>query len=106
MRQSEILKFFEVGESVRVISGTHTGESGIITQIEGKHAVLMMDSGAVASSQVDGVVADCLKILLSNLKAKTEDMEHVKLLNYIQKSVIENKYQAGEMVKFKGPTQT
>ena len=31
VKQTEIIKFFEVGESVRVISGTHSGESGIIT---------------------------------------------------------------------------
>ena len=54
-----------------------------------------MDSGAQATSHAGGFASETLKILLSNLKAKTEDMEHVKLKDYIQKSVIENKFSAG-----------
>eukprot|EP00347_Sterkiella_histriomuscorum_P019259 403342330 len=91
MKQSEVIKYFECGESVRVIAGTHSGESGIITAIEAKHAVVLMD-GATTSEN--------LKILLSNLKSKKEDMEHVKLRDYIQKSVIEIKYNAGEMIMY------
>jgi len=41
-----------------------------------------------------------LKILLSNLKLKKEEMEHVKLRDYIQKSIIDIKYMAGELIMY------
>jgi transcription antitermination factor NusG len=39
-------KFFEVGESVRVLQGVHSGESGLVIEIlkpDATHAVLLME---------------------------------------------------------------
>jgi transcription elongation factor len=90
VRAKDVLKYFETGESVRIIAGTHSGDSGIIAAINDKHAVVSMD--AEKGSE--------LKILLSNLKSKKEEMEHVKLKDYIQKSIVEIKYQAGDLILY------
>ncbi|CDW77018.1 transcription elongation factor spt5 [Stylonychia lemnae] len=91
VKAKEVLKYFERGESVRVISGTHSGDSGIIAAIDGKHAIVTMDGGSRTEE---------LKILLSNLKLKKEEMEHVKLRDYIEKSIMDIKYQAGELILY------
>jgi len=91
VKSADLRKFFETGESVRVMAGTHAGETGVIVSIHEGHAVLSMDAATGAEE---------LKILLSNLQAKKENTEHIKLRDYIQKSVLEIKYQAGELVQF------
>lgn len=68
-------KHFENGESVRVISGTHIGGSGIITQMTDKLATISMD----------GTKSE-LKILLANLKSKKDEMEHVKLDDFVTRA--------------------
>lgn len=63
----DLQKYFEVGEVVRVISGMHAGGSGTITSLNEKFAGVSMD----------GTQAE-LRIVLTNLKSKKEEMEHVK----------------------------
>ena len=75
------MKYFEQGESVRIIAGSHAGDSGIIAAITDKHAVVSMDATKAE-----------LKILLSNLKSKKEEMDNCKLNNFVQKSVLQIKY--------------
>ena len=83
-----LLKYFECGESVRIVSGTHSGESGLIAAITDKHAVVSME----------GTKAE-LKILLSNLKSKKEE-SCCRNDDYVQKSVLQIRYQAGELILF------
>jgi transcription antitermination factor NusG len=46
VKQKDAVKYFEVGESVRITSGSHSGESGIIQRIiHDKHAVITLDGG-------------------------------------------------------------
>lgn len=53
----DLQRHFDVGESVRVISGLHEGSSGIITSINDDHAHVSMEG----NNQCE------LKILLNNL---------------------------------------
>ena len=96
IKTCDISKFFETGEAVRVMQGTHAGETGLVVAIDGKHAVVSMDAATGAEE---------LKILLSNLQAKKENTEHIKLRDYIRKSVLEIKYQAGDLVQFSSREQ-
>jgi len=66
--QQDVIKYFEVGESVRVIHGIHSGGAGTIISISDKHAVVAME----------GTKSE-LKIMLSNLKLKKEQSEDVRL---------------------------
>ena len=60
VKVKDTIKYFEVGESVRIIQGAHVGEAGIIADIiADKHAVITMEE---TNSE--------LKILLSNLRSK------------------------------------
>ena len=68
----DLQKYFETGESVMIISGLHSGGAGIITSIDEKHALVSME----------GTKSE-LKILLSNLKVKGDDLDYVKLKDYI-----------------------
>jgi hypothetical protein len=68
------LKYFENGELVRVISGIHAGVAGQITAIQERHAIVMMEG-----------TNHELKILLTNLKSKKDEMDNVKLQDFIQK---------------------
>jgi preprotein translocase subunit YajC len=72
VQTKDLQKYFENGESVRVISGFHAGGSGIITQISDKFAVVSMDG-----------TKQELKILLANLKSKRDEMEHLKFDDFI-----------------------
>jgi transcription elongation factor len=91
VKANEVEKYFETGESVRIISGTHAGDTGIIASIIDNHAVVSMDASTGSEE---------LKILLSNLQSKKESMDHIKLRDYIQKSVLEIKYQAGDLILY------
>ena len=71
----DLQKYFEIGEAVRIISGMHAGGSGIITSLKEKFAVISMD----------GTQAE-LRIVLANLKSKKEEMEHVKLNDFVAKA--------------------
>lgn len=56
----DAVKQFEIGESIRIMQGAHSGEVGLIAEIlNDKHAVITMESN---NSE--------LKILLSNLRSK------------------------------------
>lgn len=57
-------KFFEVGESVRILQGIHAGEAGVVTdlqKLEGTHASILMDD-----------TKQELKVLITNLRRKEE----------------------------------
>ena len=89
-KSSDAAKYFECGESVRVIAGLHSGGSGVILALTGGHAVVSMDS---SKSE--------LKILQSNLKLKKNDeMEHVKFEDFIKKDALDIKYLAGDMILY------
>jgi hypothetical protein len=85
----DLQKYFETGDNVRVISGTHTGGSGIITALKDKVAVVSMD----------GTKAE-FKILIGNLKCKGDDMEHIKMQDFISKSLDKVRYIAGDLIKY------
>lgn len=60
VKAKEAVKYFEVGESVRIIEGVHSGAAGLITSIiNDKHAVITLEGGRGE-----------LKILLFNLRNK------------------------------------
>ena len=85
----DLKKYFELGESVRVMSGVHAGNTGIVTAISDKHAFVSME----------GTKSE-LKILLSNLKIKKEDMENVKLQDVINKTQAQMRYMAGDLITY------
>lgn len=68
------MKYFECGEFVRIISGSHAGDAGQIITIHEKHAILIMEG-----------TNHELKILLTNLKTKRDEMENIKLQDFIKK---------------------
>lgn len=74
LKAHEVEKYFENGESVKILHGTHSGETGVIMSSEGQHAILSMD---VATG------AEELRFLLSNLQSKKETQDHIKLKDYI-----------------------
>ena len=43
VKTKDVFKYFEIGESVRVIAGSHSGDCGIIASITDKHAVVQME---------------------------------------------------------------
>ena len=43
-----------------------------------------------------------LKILLSNMKANNEEMEHLKLEDFINKNTTQVKYMAGDLILYEG----
>lgn len=58
----ELVKFFKVGEGVRILQGCHAGEPGQVLEIaEMKHAVVLMESTKTE-----------LKVLITNLRRKEE----------------------------------
>ena len=85
----DLQKYFENGDSVRVISGLHAGGSGVVTALTDKVAVVSMDGTKTE-----------LKILISNLKCKGDDMEHIKLQDLISKSLDQVRYLAGDLIKY------
>lgn len=90
VKRKEVKKYFEVGESVRVIEGSHAGEGGIINAvINEKHALVIMSS---SRSEI--------KILLSNLMSKKEEMGDARIEACAKRSQNENRLSAGEMVLF------
>lgn len=63
-------KFFEVGESVRVLQGQHSGEGGLVIEIlkpDETHALLLMDN-----------TKQELRVLITNLRRKEEACPGVK----------------------------
>ena len=38
-----VTKFFEPGDDVRVIEGKYKGETGLVTKLEGKFAIIALD---------------------------------------------------------------
>jgi len=63
-KASELKKFFEIGESVRILQGLHAGEPGVVTEIcqpDGKHALLLMEH-----------TRSELKVLVTNLRKREE----------------------------------
>ena len=38
-------KFFEPGDDVRIIEGKYKGETGLVSKIEGKFAIVGLDQG-------------------------------------------------------------
>lgn len=60
VKAEDAIKIFDIGEGVRIISGAHSGEVGLIAEIQNdRHAVITLES---TNSE--------LKILLSNLRSK------------------------------------
>jgi ribosomal protein L24 len=77
----DLKKYFETGENVVVISGLHAGGSGMITAIQDKHAIVAMEG-----------TNHELKILLSNIKIKRDDLGYVKLEDVLKKSEVQALY--------------
>ena len=52
---SQVRKYFEVGDHVRVVAGRHEGETGIVVKIESNLAILFADltMHEVSSSRVN-----------------------------------------------------
>jgi hypothetical protein len=70
VQAADVIKFFEVGECVRVLQGMHAGQAGQVVDIvrpEGTHAVVLMDHTCVEQ-----------KVLISNLRRKEELDPHCK----------------------------
>ena len=96
---SDLEKFFEVGESVRILQGIHAGEPGMITSmsLEGTHANVLMEH---TKSE--------LKIILSNLRRKEELDPNCKhsLSQFLlqgkrpQAKSIQEIYNAGDLILF------
>lgn len=40
---SFVVKYFEPGDNVRVIEGKYKGETGIVTQLEGRYVLIVLD---------------------------------------------------------------
>jgi ribosomal protein L24 len=87
----DLQKYFEKGEMVRIMSGVHAGGSGTITAILEKHAIVAMEG-----------TRNELKILISNLKIKRDEMDHcVKAEGLVKKTMsIKVSYSAGDMILF------
>jgi ribosomal protein L24 len=87
----DLQKYFEKGEMVRIMSGVHAGGSGTITAILDKHAIIAMEG-----------TRHELKILISNLKIKRDEMDHcVKTDGLVKKTVsIKVSYSAGDLILF------
>jgi preprotein translocase subunit YajC len=85
----DLVKYFETGENVVVISGLHAGGSGMITAIQDKHAIVAMEG-----------TNHELKILLSNLKIKRDDLGYVKLDDFLRKSEVQALYSAGDLILY------
>jgi len=87
----DLQKYFEKGEMVRIMSGVHAGGSGTITAILDKHAIIAMEG-----------TRHELKILISNLKIKRDEMDNcVKTDGLVKKTVsIKVSYSAGDMILF------
>ena len=56
-----VAKFFEPGDDVRIIEGKYKGETGLVTKIEGKFAIISLDQGNRE-----------IQIYANNLKLKSE----------------------------------
>ena len=54
-------KFFEPGDDVRVIKGKYKGETGLVTKLEGKFAIIALDQSYRE-----------IKVYANNLKLKSE----------------------------------
>lgn len=64
VKVDELQKFFEVGESVRILQGVHAGEPGVIIEIckpDRRHARLLMEHTRAE-----------LKVLITNLRKREE----------------------------------
>lgn len=87
----DLQKYFEKGEMVRIMSGVHAGGSGTITAILEKHAIVAMEG-----------TRHELKILMSNLKIKRDEMDHVVRMDGLVKKTnsIQVSYSAGDMILF------
>ncbi len=85
----DLTKYFETGENVVVISGLHAGGNGMITAIQDKHAIVAMEG-----------TNHELKILLSNLKIKRDELTYFKLDDVLHNSQVQALYQAGDLVLY------
>ena len=66
VKGSELAKFFEIGESVRILQGVHSGEPGVVIDIcqpDKKHAIVLMEHTKAE-----------LKVLITNL-CKREELD-------------------------------
>lgn len=64
VRASELQKFFEIGESVRILQGVHAGEPGVVTEIcqpDLRYALLLMEHTRAE-----------LKVPITNLRKREE----------------------------------
>jgi RNase P/RNase MRP subunit p29 len=88
IKSNEAVKYFEVGESVRIAQGSHTGESGIISQIiNEKYAKITLDDEKGE-----------LQVLLLNLRNKNLELEKSKLVDTLQKGKSSVSFLAGDVV--------
>ena len=86
----DLQKFFKCGEMVRIISGVHSGDSGTITALIDKHAIIAME----------GTMHE-MKILISNLQIKRDEMDHIKIDQIVKKTnSTQVSYYAGDMILF------
>ena len=64
VKGAELVKFFDIGESVRILQGVHSGEPGVVIDIcqpDKKHAVVLMEHTKAE-----------LKVLITNLRKREE----------------------------------
>lgn len=104
VKTEELQKFFEIGESVRVLQGIHAGEPGVVTEIclpDRKHALILMEHTRAE-----------LKVPMTNLRKREELDPNSKFT--LSQFLIENSknaiktgmrqvsevYNAGDMVLF------
>ena len=80
-------KFFEPGDDVRVIEGRYKGETGLVTKLDGKFAIIALDQSFRE-----------IKIFANNLKLKSELDQNI-LPNLIDKKKA-NTYHANEMISY------
>ena len=85
----DLQKYFESGEKVVIISGVHSGGAGTITAIQDNHAIVAMEG-----------TNHELKILLSNIKIKRDELDYVKLDGFIAKSKFQVPYVAGDLILY------
>lgn len=96
----QVKKSFKVGESVRVIQGNRSGESGIITS-------LLKNSDGIESHAVVTMIDDTkhsdLTILINNLRLKLEvdpNTQAALSSQVQQRNQSQITYQAGEIVMY------
>lgn len=95
VRGFQVRKSFKVGESVRIIQGNRSGESGIVTQ-------LLKDAQGEDTHAVISIITDNhinLTVLINNLRIKT-DVDTVNTAQYFQKNLNQETFNAGELIEY------